>query len=300
MLSVVITAWNEAQNLPRVVESVRKLADEIVVVVDQSSTDGTKQVATKLGCTVYSHAHSGFVEPMRNYSISKAKNDWVLLLDADEEIPSGLGQKIKSLISRSDVDYYRLSRKNIIFNKWIKSQHWWPDYVYRLFKKGHITWEDTIHSVPFTRGRGEDLPSHESLAIIHHHYDSVSQYLDRINRYTDHQLRHLHDNNHRFSPADLIVYPVKEFLSQYFARRGYSEGLHGLALSLLQAYSELVLYLKFWETLKFPQNKFTPGDLNNELRKTNNELSWWYYQSKIDSAPFVLKPWWKFIRRLKV
>ncbi len=85
MLSVVITAWNEAENLPVAVKSVQDLADEIVVV-DTESTDDTVAVARKLGCKVYSHPNTGIVEPVRNFSVSKTKGDWILLLDADEEV----------------------------------------------------------------------------------------------------------------------------------------------------------------------------------------------------------------------
>lgn len=300
MLSVVITAWNEAKNLPRVVGSVRGLADEVVVVVDKSTTDGTADIARKLGCKVFYHAHIGYVEPMRNFSIAKAAGDWILLLDADEEVPPALADRISQKMARPDADYYRIARNNLIFNRHIQSSHWWPDYVYRLFKKGWVTWDDTIHSVPFTKGEGADFPAEEKYALIHHHYDSVSQYVNRLNRYTDHQLKHLRDQSHRFTPLDLITYPTREFIRQYFSRRGYTDGLHGLALSLLQAFSELVLYLKYWESLKFPQQKFTPDNLKNELRLTMGEIQWWYYQSKIDSAPFFLKPFWKLIRKFRL
>ncbi|KKW00293.1 MAG: Glycosyl transferase family 2 [Candidatus Amesbacteria bacterium GW2011_GWA1_48_9] len=300
MLSVVITAWNEEKNLPTVVNSVRRLADEIVVVVDKSSTDKTAAVAGKLGCKVFWHPHTGYVEPMRNFSISKATGDWILVLDADEEVPPKLAAQIKDILKQPAADYYRLPRKNLIFGKWITSQHWWPDYVYRLFKKGHVTWEDAIHSVPFTKGSGADLPADENLALIHYHYTGIGQYVDRLNRYTDHQLKHLQQNNHRFLPSDFLIFPFREFIRQFFARRGYRDGLHGLTLALLQAFSELVLYLKFWEQLKFPETPFNPGNLVSELRTTNSELTWWYYQSKIDTSSIFLKPWWKLVRRLKL
>src|SRR3989344_3422172 len=156
VLCVVITAWNEAKNLPRVVASVKSLADEIVVV-DTQSTDNTAQVAKNLGCRVYSHAFPGIVEPVRNFSISKAKGDWLLLLDADEEIPPALADAISKAISGSQADYFRLPRKNLIFGRWITSSHWWPDYVYRLFKKGFVVWDNAIHSLPQTRGKGLDF-----------------------------------------------------------------------------------------------------------------------------------------------
>lgn len=296
MLSVVITAWNEEKNLPRAVSSVKKFADEIIVVVDKSSTDKTADVAKKLGCKVFSHAHTGIVEPMRNFSISKATGPWILLLDADEEIPadlaSAIGQKIKD-----EVDYYRLPRKNIIFGQWIKNAHWWPDYVYRLFKKGSVTWEDTVHSIPFTRGTGRDLPATEETAIIHHHYDSISQYVDRLNRYTDHQLQPLLDSGYNFAWTDLVDKPLSEFLNQYFARRGYSEGVHGLALAGLQAFSELVLYLKLWQHSGFVPTQVSSSTLTSHLSAKAQEYHWWSHQARIDTAHPLIKPFLKLARK---
>lgn len=279
MLSVVITAWNEEANLPRVVSSVKKLADEIVVVVDTASTDKTAQIAEELGCQVYLHEHTGIVEPMRNFSTSKASGDWILLLDADEEIPQSLVPQIKKAVSDNKIDYYRLPRKNMIFNKWIRSSHWWPDYVYRLFRKNAVTWDDTIHSVPFTRGKGADFPAQEESSIIHHHYTSISQYVDRLNRYTDHQVTHLLKDGYNFSWTDLINKPTSEFFSQYFARGGFKEGLHGLALAGLQAFSELVLYLKLWQNSDFVPTNIDRNQLYAEFRKQSKAYRWWHYES---------------------
>jgi (heptosyl)LPS beta-1,4-glucosyltransferase len=297
MLSVVITAWNEEKNLPRVVASVKKIADEIVVV-DTQSSDNTFEVAKKLGCKVFKHDNTGVVEPVRNFSISKAQGDWILLLDADEELSQDLLEKIKTVIKENKADYYRIPRKNIIFGKWIQSEHWWPDYVYRLFKKGSVVWEDKIHSVPFTKGTGADLPIQENSAIVHHHYETVSQYVDRLNRYTDHQLKHIQADGYNFSWQDLINRPMAEFIRQYFSRRGYRDGLHGLALSGLQAFSEMVLYLKLWQESAFLVKDVTPAQIDQALAAKASEYKWWLIESRINTSPFWQKPFWKLWRKL--
>jgi len=278
MLSVVITAWNEEKDIARALSSVKKLADEIVVVVDEATTDRTAQVAKKLGAKVFSHPHAGIVEPMRNFSISKATGDWILLLDADEEISASLAKKIKELIKDPSADYYRLPRKNIIFDKWITSDHWGPDYVYRLFRRGAVTWEDTVHSIPVTYGQGRDLPAQEELSLVHHNYSTVSEYLEQIDRYTKVSLPAT------FAPSDLVIKPIGEFLSQYFARRGYTQGLHGLALAGLQMFSEFVRYLKAWQSRDFVQTEFGSQDLTAQLKNKAREYRWW-------KSPPWLRPW---------
>src|SRR3989338_8352719 len=97
MLSVVITAWNEEKNIARAISSAKPIADEIVVV-DTESTDKTAELAKKLGARVFHHKNTGIVEPVRNFSISKAKGDWILLLDADEEISQELAGYIKKAV----------------------------------------------------------------------------------------------------------------------------------------------------------------------------------------------------------
>ncbi len=300
MLSVVITTWNEEKALPRAVASVKKLAGEIVVV-DTESTDDTVKIARELGCKVFTHKNTGIVEPVRNFSISKARGDWILILDADEEIPSVLLEKIKNIVTSSEsADFYRIPRKNMIFGKWIQSSHWWPDYVYRLFKKGHVSWEDTIHSVPFTKGRGADLNADSETAIIHHHYVTIGQYVDRLNRYTDHQLKHLQKEGYNFSWTHLIDKPFSEFIRQYFARGGYKDGLHGLSLSALQAFSELVLYLKAWEASSFLPKTITPIQVSEQIFAKKSEFLWWSMDARIKESSWIGKIYYRLLRRLTV
>lgn len=300
MLSVVITTWNEQKALPRAVSSVKKIADEIVVV-DTESTDDTVKIARDLGCKVFTHKNTGIVEPVRNFSIAKARGDWILILDADEEIPSALLDKIQSIIKDpQSADFYRIPRKNMIFGKWIESTHWWPDYVFRLFKKGHVSWEDTIHSVPFTKGRGADLDADPETAIIHHHYVTISQYVDRLNRYTDHQLKHLQKDGYNFSWTHLIDKPFSEFIRQYFARGGYKDGLHGLALSGLQAFSELVLYLKAWEDGSFLPQPIKADQVVSLVCSKKSEFNWWATDAKIQSTSWLGKIYYRLLRKLTI
>src|SRR4030042_3360237 len=184
-ISVVINTLNEEKNLPRAIASVKGFAEEIVVC-DMHSDDKTAEIAERLGANVYEHEKAGYVEPARNFAIEKARGKWILVLDADEEVPNSLAGKIKNIVSEPDADYFRIPRKNIIFGKWIKHSRWWPDYNIRFFKKGNVTWNEVIHSVPLTKGKGTDLDASEDAAIVHHHYETIEQYIDRLNRYTTH------------------------------------------------------------------------------------------------------------------
>ena len=285
-ISVVINTLNEEENLPRALSSVKNLADE-VIVVDMQSGDKTVDIAKEFGAQVYSHERVGYVEPARNFAIDKATKEWVLILDADEEVSDTLALKLKQIVKNPQADYYRLPRKNINFRRWIKNSRWWPDYNIRFFKKGTVTWDEIIHSVPMTTGKGEDLAAEEKYAILHYNYTSISKFIERMNRYTDIQARLLLQKEYKFTWRDLIRRPLQEFLSRYFAGEGHKDGLHGLALALLQSFSELTLYLKIWQSEQFKPEMVDIRELSKEAKRAKKQLDWWTVDALIKSESFL-------------
>lgn len=273
-LSVVVNAQNVEKDLPRALASVKNIADEIVVV-DQESTDKTADIAKKFGAKVFNYKKVEYVELARNFAVSKATEDWVLVLDPDEEVPQGLVLEIRKILKNPKADYYRIPRKNMIFGKWIKHSRWWPDYQIRLFKKGSVSWNEIIHAVPMTQGEGSEIEEKEELAIIHHNYDSIEQFIERLNRYTSVHSELLIKGGYKFIWTDLIDKPFKEFVSRYFSGEGYKDGVHGLALSLLQAFSELTLYLKIWQKEKFTDENPKLSEVVSTLRSQEKDLHFW-------------------------
>ena len=277
-ISVVINTLNEERNLPRAIASVKGMADEIVVV-DMESEDKTVEVAKSLGAKVFTHKKTGYVEPARNYAISKASNPWVLILDADEEVPVKLAQKITQVLKSPKADYYRIPRKNIIFGHWMKHSRWWPDYNIRLFKKNTVSWNEVIHTVPMTQGIGGEIEDKEEYALVHHNYNSVEEYLERMNRYSTLHAALLVNEGYKFSWKDIILKPSNEFLSRYFFGSGYKDGIHGLALSLLQAFSELAVYLKVWQKEKFTDQNPKLSEVVSVIRDQEKDLHYWVSDS---------------------
>lgn len=274
-ISVVINTLNEEENIPHALNSIKDLADE-VIVVDMMSDDNTQEIAKEMGAKVYEHERMGYVEPARNFAISKASGEWILMLDADERISPELESAIKQIvIDERSKDYYRLPRKNLVFSKWLRHSRWWPDYNIRLFRKGYVEWSEIIHSVPLTRGEGADLEEKEENAIVHHHYSSIDQYIERLNRYTTHQAKGLVQKKYKFAWQDVIRKPVNEFLSRYFAGEGYKDGLHGLVLSGLQAFSEFVVYLKVWQMDNFKKQHINIEDVINTSRESGSDMRYW-------------------------
>lgn len=283
-ISAVIDTWNEEKNLVECISSLG-FVDEIIVV-DMESTDNTKKIAKQYTDKVFNHPYLSYVEPARNFAIAKASGDWVLVVDPDEMIPASLGSKLRQIAEEDGVDFVRLPRRNLVFDQWLKYSRWWPDYNIRFFKKDYVTWSDAIHRPPVTQGRGIDLDPKLELAIVHHHYRTIDEYLLRLIRYTNQQSKELTSEGYQFSLTDLINKPIGEFLSRFFAGEGYKDGLHGFVVALLQAFSTLVVYLKIWQKEGFHPH----SDVLNTLpfRQTVNdkfsELKYWLYTVKIHLA----------------
>lgn len=295
-ISVVINTLNEEKNLPRALASVKQFADEIVVV-DMKSDDKTVAIAKKAGAKVFEYKRAGYVEPARNFAIGKTTGKWILILDADEQLPRSLVKKLKEIAKNPSANYYRLPRKNLIFGKWVKHSRWWPDYNIRFFQKDFVSWSEIIHSVPMTQGKGLDLPAREDLAIIHNHYESIEQYIERLNRYTTLHAKGLISEGYIFSWKDIVAKPTSEFLSRYFAGEGYKDGLHGLALALLQAFSELTLYLKVWQSEKFKEQKIGIDKVVKTMKKQESDLHYWQADTLLKGGGGVLQ---KIKRKFKL
>ncbi|MBI3103908.1 glycosyltransferase family 2 protein [Candidatus Daviesbacteria bacterium] len=284
-ISVVINTLNEEKNIQRAIGSVG-WADEIVVC-DMDSEDQTREIAEKSGAKVFLCKRQGFVEPARNFAISKATGNWILILDADEEIPESLAKRLKELVSKQITsDYIEIPRKNIIFSRWMSASGWWPDYQIRFFKKGAVVWNSKIHSKPKFKGMGLKLPAEEKLAIVHHNYQTIWQFIERMNRYTTIEAEQLLKDGYQFKWTDLFQKPLDEFLSRFFANKGYQDSLHGFALSLLQAFAFFTTYLKVWQFQGFQENKITLSEVEQEKKKGGYAIDYWMKQVKKSTNPF--------------
>lgn len=284
-ISVVVNALNAEDSIGRTLKSV-KFADEIIVV-DDGSSDSTVEIAKKYTNKIYHHKSAGYVEPSRNFALSKATGDWILLVDTDEEIPESLAKRLEDIAKKMEqIDYVEIPRKNLIFGKWMKASMWWPDYNIRFFKKGKVKWSNKIHQDPETTGFGIKLDPQENYAITHYHYESIFQFIGRLNRYTDVQASELFADGVKFEWRDLIAKPLSEFLGRYFANRGFEDGLHGLALSLLQAFSFLIVYLKLWEKEKFTEREISLSEIKEEAKKGGEEIDYWFKYGNLSKNPF--------------
>lgn len=307
-LSVVINTKNAEATIEKTLKSV-KFADEIIVV-DMKSSDKTIDIATKYTDKIFAHKDVGYVEPARNFAIKKATGDWILIVDADEEVPQELRKVVQGILKTEEskeetADCYYLPRRNLIFNKAMERTGWWPDYVLRLFKKGYVSWSDKIHSIPITKGVVKELPAINEIALIHHNYQHVNQYLDRLNTYTTIQSEELATELEKeqveVDGSFIAKKFYSEFLSRFFSQRGVNDGTHGLALSLLQGLSEATVAIKSWEKTGFAEsNGSQEEETIAELAQFNKELAYWVANWHVDNTSGMKQIVWKIRRKFYI
>lgn len=242
-ISVVINTLNSEKYLEQCLESV-KVFDEIIIC-DMHSEDKTIEIAEKYGCKIYFHEKTGYVEPARNFAIGKATGDWVFVLDSDEVVPEKLAEYLKSFANENQTySVLAVPRKNWFFGKFVKGD-WWPDSQMRFFKNGCVDWPTRIHLFPVVKGETY-ITNQEDLAILHYQCDSISDLVEKTNRYTDFELeKHAWD---KITIPKIIFKPIGVFLRLYFRQEGYKDGLHGFILAIIRGWLyRFLLLVKVWE-----------------------------------------------------
>lgn len=249
MISAAIVSFNEAEKLEVCLKSIKDFAGEIIVV-DLGSKDNTKKVCKRFGAKIFYHKRVSFVEEVRDFSISKTSNDWILVLDPDEQITDSLKIKLKEILEYEKYVAVNIPRKNIFFGRWIAYTNWWPDRHVRFFRRGKVKWGENIHSYPNVEGRILDLPAEDNLAIIHYGYDRISEFIERQDRYANVVSEQMYKRGMRFSWVRLILWPGREFVVRYIKHKGFLDGIYGFILTFLMMIYQVMILVKLWEKEK--------------------------------------------------
>lgn len=296
-ISVVISAYNEEKKLARTLKSLG-FADEIIVV-DNSSTDKTATIAREFHAKVLKRPNNPMLNINKNFGFTQASCDWILNLDADEEIPTDLAREIKFAISKkSDISGYWIPRKNIIFGKWIEHGLWWPDKQLRLFRRDQGKFPGKhVHEYLEVQGKTSDLAH----PFVHYNYETVSQFIQKMDTiYTENEVQQLVSSRYQVSWYDAIRFPASDFIKVYFAQECYKDGLHGLVISILQAFYSFVVFAKLWEQHHFAERTVTLDSVGRELKRSQKELAYWTLTSEMkDSTSWVSTLWIKILRRFQ-
>jgi glycosyltransferase involved in cell wall biosynthesis len=243
-VSAYMLTFNNAPTVERALASVA-FTDELVVV-DSGSTDGTLELVRAATDRVIERPWPGFREQYQ-FAQNQCSHDWVLFIDADEEISPPLADEIQTLLGGVSADDsvrgYNVDRRTFYLGRWILHGAWARDFEIRLYNRQHSRWEGGLHAAVEVDG---DVGS---LRHFYHHYthEDIGDQLRTIDRYSTIGAADLEQQGCRCSLVRLIGNPLLGFVRDYVLRRGFLDGFPGLVIAVNTAFSTFNKYAKLRE-----------------------------------------------------
>lgn len=245
-LSVVVVAKNEAHTLARCLASVRGWVADVIVVLNDT-TDASEAIAVANNARVKHLPWQGFRDT-KNAALALARHDWILSLDADEEVSPALRADLAAFFARGDHSRYvaaRFPRKVWFIDRWITHGDWYPDLSLRLFRRDRARWggDQFVHEKidcegPVARLRGD---------LHHYSFPTLASHVAKINPFADLFVLQQQAKGTRFSAITAIVRPGWRFFRAYFLKLGFLDGYPGFYIAHATAFSAFVRYSRLYE-----------------------------------------------------
>lgn len=240
-ISVVIIAYNEEKDLGRCLESVKEVADEIIVV-DSFSSDRTVEIAVQHGAKVFTNKFDGHIE-QKNFALGLASYPHVLSLDADEELSEDLRLKIKEIKANWKFDAYYFNRLSNFYGKWIYHGDWYPDRKLRLWDKRKGSWgginpHDKVVMIPGS------TKCFVNLDIKHYYYSTIEDHLKNLVEFSTIAANEYYKLGRRARMVTAFVHAWWRFFRAYFLRLGFLDGSKGFIIAVQYSYYTFLKYTK--------------------------------------------------------
>ncbi len=240
-LSAAIITFNEEHNIERCINSLKGVADEIIVV-DSFSTDKTAEICKSLGVTFIENKFSGHIE-QKNFILTQTTHDYVLSLDADEALDEELKRSILDVKNNFKFDGYSFNRLTNYVDKWIYRCGWYPDKKLRLFDKTKAKWAG-VNPHDIIEMHEDSNITQLSGNILHYSYDSISDHINQTNKFTTIAAKEAFERGVRSSTFKIISRPILKFLKDYFLKRGILDGRYGFIICCINSLSALLKFSK--------------------------------------------------------
>jgi glycosyltransferase involved in cell wall biosynthesis len=251
-ISACIISFNEEKKIEDCLKSIIPVVDEIVVI-DSLSTDNTLEIAKRYTDRIHSLPFAGYGK-QKNLAVEKASHDWVLNLDCDERLSPELQQsilEIKDELDRNNA--YSMARKTFYIYRWL-NHCWYPDIKTRLFNRKTAKWADNdIHESVI----GDDINVVKIDGdILHYSFDSFSDHLNTIDKFTEISANELIRKNRKVSIISPVTHASWTFIKLYFLKRGFLDGFAGFAVAVLSYMHAFIKYSKayIWQKYGHPEN----------------------------------------------
>lgn len=242
-LTLLIPTKNEEDKIRQCILSAKDIVSEIIVI-DSYSQDDTVSIAESLGAKVIQRKFDNFSN-QKNYAIPHAKNDWILLLDADEQLTEDLKQEIQTLINNDNInnhEAYWVYRSNYFFNQLICYSGYQKDKVIRLFNKHKCSYKNYVHENLVVNGTIGFLKN----KLYHNTYRGFDIHMQKLNQYATLQAEDYNKRTGKLTLYHFILKPSFRFFKHYFIQQGFRDGIPGLILSVLNSYATFLRYVKLW------------------------------------------------------
>jgi len=246
-ITAVVITKNEEDKIEKCLDSLKDFVDEIIIVDDLSS-DGTVEICKRYKARVIIHESRGNFDNQRNIGIQNATGEWILQMDADEIVPIHTANKIiESLENPSGSVAFKLRRKNFFLGYSLKNAGGY-DYMLKIFKSGRAIYVGSnVHETLKVDGAIGNIDAE----VLHYPFNSINQVIERFNFYTDVEseifLKQIDKVDSREIKYHLILKSLKLFWKLYIKKKGYRDGMYGLAWCILNVISPQIKWLKIWE-----------------------------------------------------
>ena len=242
-LSVIIIAFNEEHSIGRCIDSVKKVADEIIVL-DSYSTDRTVEIARARGAIVRQEKFRGYIE-QKNRALQLSSNNFVLSLDADEALDQELVNSILNAKKNFGVKAYKMNRCANYCGRFIRHGLWYPDQKVRLFDKRFALWgganpHDRVELSK--KGKIKHLKGN----LLHYSYNSIEDHLLQNNHFSTISARTLHERGIRSNWGKILLNPLWTFIHGYLLRAGFVDGFYGFVIAVNSSHYTFLKYIKLY------------------------------------------------------
>ncbi len=243
-LTTLIFIKNNQKDILDIKKNLEKIENNKIIFIDINSKDETVDLLKKYNLNFFQLNNSLYVEPIRQKALDKVKEGWVLIIDADERLSDELADEIQEAIKTSNYSYFKIPRKNIFINKWLRYGGWYPDYQIRLInKKYFVKWPKEIHSTPIIQGNGGFLKN----PLIHYFHGNLESMVKKTIIFEDIESELLFRANKDTTIFTFFRKFFGELWRRLFKQLGLLDGKIGIIESIYQAFSKTITYLFLYE-----------------------------------------------------
>jgi glycosyltransferase involved in cell wall biosynthesis len=253
-LTVCLVVQNEQENLPRVLQSVKGIADEIVVV-DGGSTDRTQEIAREYGAQVFFRTFTNHAD-QKNYAASLASQDWIFLLDADEELSEELKASVRRWKERTpQFDVYEMPRLTRYLGAWIHHSRWYPDWQRRIYRRDKAGFSGVIHSALRYEGKIGRLRGN----LLHYTIRTFSEHEAKLEKYTTAIAKEMFDQGRRNWRAAMWLATPWSWIRHFLLGAGFLDGYRGAVISQMAARGVRLKFAKLGALVQAEKKKASRG-----------------------------------------